>query len=402
MSAVNFIKKTMFVSLMGTISSDPANAYLAIQLRADDVQNLIEKRQEVVTSTSEIPGSVKPYLVKVEGWKKNKDKPVLLDGEVIDLVGDTHQEFHMTLEEPDSALTSEQREQLVGAFYMIEFTVKGVSFMGKFVALQLSAYNLIDENKPLTEEQTQLLASLLPEVPHVSLYKMVDVYTVERTTLKSVYGYIDDAMLLNMDDMVPQKALEAKNAMKDDKAESFSQLWKGVVKPQNMSGFKKALISKLSAAVPQECELELGDLLKKTEFSRNMEYALGSLFQRGQSTGDSYNKLRRNYQNADEAFEKVSGVESIINLLFDIYKADKADEYDQEGGMETFQKKIVAAAASVAAELVVSFELQQKKVSACKSSSPLSPEQTKAFLMNLGQKLKGIKIHFDSSKLKTS
>ncbi len=187
------VKKLLLTALIGGSLSNPANAYLCIHLRPDDVVKLIAQRQEIIGKVDELSSEEKAGLVEIQLYDTKKNRPVQAVGQVIDLIGDSekiHQNFHMTLNDLDRSLTDPEMKQLVGAFSLIEFVVSGVNFMGQFITLEFSGYKLRDEKKTLTDEQSRLLSDILPVRPHLSLYKAANREVVDNSRLDDEYGYV--------------------------------------------------------------------------------------------------------------------------------------------------------------------------------------------------------------------
>ncbi len=401
MSKLKFVKRIVLSGLIGTILISQSSAYLCV--RVSNPESLIALREEIVAKTSDLSAEDKSALTVISDGVNKHKKVVRVMGEVIDLIDGNHQDFHMTLTEPQQKLTQTEKDSLITAFSMIEFSVKSVGFMGKFITLEFdetAPYRVMDGNV-LSDEHRRLLMLVLPERPHVSLYKGADDETADNAELHPDYGYIEKTPKHTAEEQREQMVLELQKSCK------------GLINQKHMGRFVKSFASKVEAAIPENRKYCLVDVLKNSTFCKRLaddflrlltpdKIASRQVSKKRYERDEAYGRLmRQNYTDLESMFSEVKTVEDLLSLLIDISYAclplepEKLKEHSGE-----IRAQLINGFIKVVADVSIPEDAPLKKeiTPFVGGLSFLDPNKTKAFLTELRKKFTGVNISFDFGK----
>lgn len=394
MLKLKFVKKIVLSGLIGTILTSQSSAYLCV--RVLNPSFLINLREEIVAKTPELSTADRSALTVVSDGVDKHNKIVRIKGEVIDLINANHQDFHMTLIEPQNKLTQTELNSLATAFSMIEFSVKSIGFMGKFITLEFDEadpYRVMD-GKVLSDEHRRLLNLVLPERPHISLYKGVDDDTADNAELHPDYGYIERALDQTVENQRERMVSELQKA------------WKRLINQQHMGKFVKSFATKIEAAIP---DLRIDTLIKSTFCRRLADDFLRLLTPEKMASrqvsevpyerDDAYGKLmRQNYTDLESMFSKVKTVEDLLELLISAsYACLPLEPENMKKHSDEIREQLVNGFVKIVADVSIPDDAPLKKAIKPfgEGRSFLNPNKTKALLTELRKKFTGVNVSFD-------
>lgn len=365
---------SIIFSTINILLLTPANSYFAVHLSEAGVNNIISRRQVVVNSLKdkkEIPHNLIMELVAFTADGKNK-KPL----QMISLIDDAHQNFHMTL----NAIGSENdKKDLVAAFKLIEFKVDSISVMGKFITLCFHPYTLRDNANSLSDKQLDLLNQYIPYRPHMSLYKITDGDTLRSSTVDPTFGHVKKV------NIKPQK----------DYQNDLIQIWNSSLNNKPLGLFARSLASKLKTSIPEELkadrfwESEFLSWLKNLPVTRQAVNQIQDSLNRFDQLSKKQQRIYHKYQ-MDSWLLKIYTIEQYINFLLDAYDVDTAE---QNKTIKDVYENVIAACAKIVTKITPSED--RKPVIALNNPSPFTPEQIEKIMEELSAQYSGMTLQFE-------